>query len=134
VESPFQPLKGSNAETAGAVARGSKKIGSRNQHMNISLATTSRQSLSLHPSETEIAPNLSDEEKIGAWIYKCSNFARRNVTTAGAIAGGSGKIGACCNPQTNISHANGCQLPSILSSATTSDLPDEDDIIGAKSR
>ena len=96
--------------------------------MNISLATTSRQPLSLHPSE--IDPNLSDEEEIGAWIYKCSDFARHNVTTVGAIAGGSRKIGAC-DPQTNISHANGCQSPSILSSATTSDLPDEDDIIGA---
>jgi hypothetical protein len=53
-----------------------------------------------------------------------------NAETAGAIARGSGEIGAC-DPQTNVSHANGCQSPSILSSATTSDLPDEDDIIGA---
>ena len=129
VEHPFQPPKGSNAKTAGAIASsGSGIIGSCNPRPNISLATTSRQPLSLHLSE--IDPNLLNEEEIGAWIYKCSDFARRNVTTAGAIAGGSGKIGAC-DPQTNISHANGCQSPSILSSATTSDLPDEDDIIGA---
>ena len=129
VERPFQPPTGSNAKTAGAIASsGSGKIGSCNPRPNISLATTSRQPISLHPSE--IDPNLLNEEEIGAWIYKCSDFARRNVTTAGANAGGSGKIGAC---DPNISHANGCQSPSILSSVSMpSDLSDdEDDIIGA---
>ena len=64
---PTQPIEGFEATTAGVIARSGGEIGACNLQANTSSASA-RQSPSLCPSAT--APDSSDDEALGAWIYK----------------------------------------------------------------
>ena len=64
---PTQPIEGFEATTAGVIARSGGEIGACNLQANTSSAAA-RQSPS--PCLSATAPDSSDVEELGAWIYK----------------------------------------------------------------
>ena len=68
VKFPHQPTEGYEAMTAGGIARRGGEIGVNNLQTNLSTAAGARQSPSPRPSAT--TPDSSDDEELGAWIYR----------------------------------------------------------------
>jgi hypothetical protein len=66
-ETPPQPTEGFEATTAGVNARRDREIGVKNLQTNI-ISAASHQSPSPRPSATP--QDSSDDEELGAWIYK----------------------------------------------------------------
>jgi len=64
---PPQPTEGFEATTAGVIARRGGEIDVCNMQANTSSATAS---LSPLPCPSATAPDSSDDEELGAWIYK----------------------------------------------------------------